>query len=64
MVEWCHQLNEYEFEQTQEILKGQRRLGVLQSMGCKGEYDLVIEQQHDNKDKSCTARKYLQGKYM
>ena len=24
-------------------------------------YDLVIEEQHDNKDKLCTERKYLQG---
>ena len=64
MVGQCHQLNGYEFEQTPGDTEGQRRLVCCSPWGRRIEYDLVIEQQHDNKDKPCTARKYSQGKYM
>ena len=46
MVEWHHQLNGHKFEQTPGADEGQRKPGVLQSLGSKRvRHDLVTEQQ-------------------
>ena len=46
MVEWHHQLNGHTFEPTPGVGEGQRKPGVLQSLGSKrAGQDLVTEQQ-------------------
>ena len=47
MIEWHHQLNGHEFEQTLRDSEGQGSLACCSPRGCKKVgHDLATEQQH------------------
>ena len=48
MIEWHHQLNGYEFEQTLEDSEGRRRLMCCGSWGCK-ELDMTWQLNNNNR---------------